>query len=120
MPRAQRPSHPGHCVTDRTSKGRRENSSPRLKSCRAQRNQRRQVRDGKPRGGVTNVLGNQTEMLLLHRDPFTERSVFKDAVWAREPHSGTLRKLVVSAPLDNAGPFVAQHERRFCLWIAPR
>jgi hypothetical protein len=59
-------------------------------------------------------------MLLLHRDPFTERSAFKDAVWAREHHPGTIRKLVVSAPLDNAGPFVAQHERRFCPWKASR
>src|SRR5215471_1571910 len=55
-------------------------------------------------------------MLLLHRDPFTKGSIFKDAVWSREHHSGTIRKLIVSATLDNAGPFVAQHERRFCHW----
>src|ERR1700730_15333358 len=66
------------------------------------------------------AYGNQAQMLLLHRDPFTERSVFKDAVWAREHHSGTIRKLVVSGPLDNASPFVAQHERRFCHWKASR
>jgi hypothetical protein len=40
------------------------------------------VRDGETRGVVTNVLGNQAQMLLLHRDPFSERSVFKDAGWA--------------------------------------
>src|SRR6266446_5115804 len=107
MLRAQRPGRLGHCVTHRTSNGRRENSLPWLKACRAQRNKRRQVRDGETRGGIINVLGNQAQMLLLHRDPFTERSVLKDAVWAREHHSGTIQKLLVSALLDNAGPFVA-------------
>src|SRR5229473_4507246 len=58
-------------------------------------------------------------MLPLHRDPFTECSVLRDAVWAGEHHAGTIRKLLVSA-LDDAGPFVAQHERRFCPWMASR
>ena len=58
-------------------------------------------------------------MLPLHRDPFAERSVLRDAVWAREHHSGTIRKLLVS-PLDHASPFVAQHERRFCPWMASK
>src|SRR5216684_8464695 len=119
MHRTQRSGHLGHCVTHRTSNGRRENSFPRPKSCRAQRNKRRQVRDGEARGGVINVLRNQAQMLLLHRDPFTECSVLRDAVWAGEHHAGTIRKLLVSA-LDDAGPFVAQHERRFCPWMASR
>src|SRR6202035_4243329 len=58
-------------------------------------------------------------MLPLHRYPFTERSVLRDAVWACEHHSGTIRKLLVS-PLDDAGPFVPQYERRFCPWMASR
>src|SRR5205809_484427 len=53
-------------------------------------------------------------MLLLYRDPFTERSVLQNAVGAREHHSGTIRKLVVSALLDNARPLVTRHERRPC------
>src|ERR1700730_236836 len=58
-------------------------------------------------------------MLPLHRYPFTECSVLRDAVWACEHHSGTIRKLLVSA-LDDAGPFIAQHERRFCPWMVSR
>src|ERR1700730_9232671 len=58
-------------------------------------------------------------MLPLHRYPFTECSVLRDAVWACEHHSGTIRKLLVSA-LDDAGPFIAQHERRLCPWMASR
>src|ERR1700730_7939976 len=119
MLRSQRPGHLGHCVTHRTSDGRRENSFPRPKSCRAQRNKRRQVRDGEARSGVIDVLGNQAQMLPLHRYPFTECSVLRDAVWAGEHHPGTIRKLIVST-LDDAGPFVAEHERRFCPWMASR
>src|ERR1700731_3972614 len=66
------------------------------------------------------AYGNQAQMLLLHRDPFTERSVFGDAVWAREHHARTTRKPLVSAPFDDAGSFVAEHERRFCPWMASR
>src|SRR6266852_6263942 len=120
MLRAQRPGRLGHRVAHRTSDGRRENGIPRLKSRRAQPHKRRQVGDGETRGGVIDVRGNEAQMLLLHRNPFTERSVLRDAVWAREHHARTTRKPLVSAPLDDAGPFVAEHERRFCPWMASR
>src|SRR4029077_7124729 len=50
----------------------------------------------------------------------TERAVLVDTVRPREHNSGTIRKPVVSARLDNAGSLVAQHERRFCPWMASR
>src|SRR6201996_9509758 len=118
MLRAQRPGHLGHGVTHRTANGGCEHGFARHKSCRAQGNERCQVRDRNTRGGVINVLGNQAQMLLLHRDPFTERAILGDTVRPREHDSGTIRKPVVSARLDNARPFVAQHERRFCPWMA--
>src|ERR1700722_5501744 len=120
MLRAQRPGHLGHGVTHRTTNGGCEHGFARHKSGRAQGNERSQVRDRNTRGGVINILGNQAQMLLLHRDPFTERAILGDTVRPREHNSGTIRKPVVSAPLDNAAPLVAQHERRFCPWMTSR
>ena len=120
MLRAQRPGHLGHGITHRAANGGRKYGSPRLKSCRAQGNERCQVRDRNTRGDAINVLRDQAQVLRLHCDPFTERAVLVDTVGPGEHNSGTIRKPIVSARLDNTRPLVAQHERRFCPWMTSR
>jgi len=77
-----------HCIADRSSDCRCQNSLARPKTSPGKTHLRRQIRDRNTCGThVVDIVGNQAKVFLPYRNPLTVGSILKSAIGAEEHHA---------------------------------
>src|SRR4029077_2016607 len=98
-----------HCIANRSSDGRCQNSFACPKTSQSKSDLRGEVRDRNTRGThVVDVARNQAKVFLPNVAPFTIGSILKSAVDAEEHHARSDRKVRSTSVLHHARSFISE------------
>src|SRR5437016_3378695 len=98
-----------HCIADRSSDRRCQNSFACPKTSQSKSHLGGEIRDRNTCGThVVDIVRNQAKVFLPNGNPLTITSIFKSAIGAEEHHARADWKVRSTSLLHDACPFVAQ------------
>src|SRR4029078_3675360 len=98
-----------HCIADRSSDRRCQNSFACSKTSQSKPHLRREVRDWNTCAThVVDIVRNQAKVFLPYGNPLPVRSILKSAIGAEEHHARSAGKVRSTSVLHHTRSFISQ------------